>query len=181
MNNQIRRRRSIQVRGMANRKAYYHGGIGGKRVGDVLVPSQPHVVCGCPVCAARSEGRVCTVGQYRAWAIGLGERGRPILDSLKGADPSEAVDPPTGKDAVYVTSHHAYARWYAARSQGDLYEVEPIGNVEPSKEDPFPSWTCDTARVVRVLERSVRLTRSDRRKMFREWKRAEKSKPMVKK
>lgn len=154
---------------------YYHGGIGKKRPGDVLVPSPPHQVCGCPVCEARAEGRVCTVAEFRLWAESLGERGRPILEGLEGANPLDAVDPPTGRKAVYVTTDWGYARWYAARSQGDLYVVEPIGELERSDEDPFASWTCSSARVVKVVERRVRLDRKDRREMLRRWKQADKS------
>jgi hypothetical protein len=151
----------------------FHGGIGGKRAGDILVPSEPHVVCDCPVCEARADGRVCTVAEYRIWAMSLGERGRPILELLRDAAPFEAVDPPSGKAAVYITTDLGYARWYAARSQGDLYVVEPIGGVERSHEDPFPSWTCPSARVVRVVERRVRLDRRDRRHLHRRWKSTE--------
>jgi len=151
----------------------YHGGIAGKQPGDILVPSPPHVVCGCPVCAARAAGRVCTVGEFRLWAMGLGERGRPILEGLKDADPFDPVDPPTGRQAIYVTTSLPYARWYAARSQGALYTVEPIGEMQRSTEDHFPSWACQSARVLSVVERRVRLDRRDRREMLRLWKRAD--------
>lgn len=67
----------------------------------------------------------------------------------------------------------SYARWYAARSQGDLYVVEPIGELLRSDDDHFPSWTCASARVVGVVERRVRLDRRDRREMLRLWKRAD--------
>ena len=95
------------------------------------------------------------------------------MKSLEGVDPREPVDPPSGKEAVYITTDYAYARWYAARSQGSLYVVEPIGKFERSKEDPFPSWTCSSARVVRIVERRVLLTRKDRRAILRRWKAAD--------
>ena len=152
---------------------YYHGGIAGKRAGDILIPSPPHEVDGCPICVARAAGRICRVGEYRAWAAQFGERARPIMEALAGADDMEPIDPPSAKSAVYISTHQIYARWYAARSQGDLYAVEPIGGVERSEEDPFPTWTCYRARVVRVIERRVTLTRKDRRKITKLWKRAD--------
>jgi hypothetical protein len=84
------------------------------------------------------------------------------------------MDPPSGREAVYFTTDYQYARYYAAKSKGDLYEVEPIGPREASLEDPFPSWTSNTARVLRVLERRVFLVRSDRRALRRRWKKADK-------
>lgn len=153
----------------------YHGGIGGKRPGDVLVPSPPHVSDGCPICVARAEGRTCSVGEYRDWLRQFGERGKPILAQLADALDTDPIDPPSGRSAVYVTTSLPYARWYAARSQGDLYAVEPIGEVARSPEDPFPSWTCGSARVVAEVERRVRLRRHDRREMSRAWKAADRA------
>jgi hypothetical protein len=93
---------------------------------------------------------------------------------LADAPDDAPVDPPTQKRAVYFTTDLAYARWYATRSRGDLYEVRPVGAVERSKEDHFPTWTAGSAVVTRVIERRVRLTRADRREMARRWKRMDK-------
>lgn len=155
---------------------YYHGGIAGKAVGDLLVPSPPHVEDGCPICEARAAGRTATVGEYRRWLHGLDPtRAAPVLKMLADADDDEPMDPPSRKAAVYVTSDFGYARWYAARSRGDLYLVQPLGAAERSAEDPFPAWTVGSARIVRVVERSVRLCRRDRREMMRRWKKADKA------
>lgn len=153
---------------------WYHGGIGKMKIGDTLVPSAPHVEDGCPVCVARAAGRVVTVGEYRAWLRQQGPRALPVLKMLAAAPDDAPVDPPTAKRAVYFSTDIMYARWYAARSRGDLYEVRPIGAVERSDEDHFPTWTAGAAVVTRVVERQVRLTRADRREMARRWKKMDK-------
>lgn len=153
---------------------YYHGGKAGLSVGDILVPSPPHVQDDCPICVARAQGRVCSVGEYRAWLRQFGDRARPVLDQLRDVPDEAPMDPPSAKQAVYITTDRAYAQFYASRSGwGDLYRVEPIGPVAPSPEDHFPTWTCDRARVVAVLQRHVRLKRSERRLLMRRWKRAD--------
>lgn len=152
---------------------YFHGGKAGLSVGDLLVPSPPHVTDGCPVCVARAEGRVMRVGEYRAWLRTLGPRADPVLAALADADDWEPVDPPTRESAVYFTSDALYATWYAARSRGDLYRVVPVGPLVASTEDHFPTWTAPSARVVEVLRRSVRLQRRERRELLRRWKKAD--------
>lgn len=152
-------------------RRWYHGGVPGLRPGDLLRPSPPHVTDGCPVCVARAEGRALTVGQYRAWLRGFGDRARPVLDALAGAPDAAPLDPPSARAAVYITTHQGYAAWYAARSgNGDLYEVAPVGELKTSEADRFPSATVAAARVVRVVRRSVRLTRHERRALDRDWR-----------
>ena len=96
----------------------------------------------------------------------------------------QPMDPPSSRSAVYVTTDLPYARFYAARSQGDLYQVEPSGMVLPeedartallipSAEDHFPTWTCVEAVVVAVVARGVQLTKHDRRRMLSRWKAAD--------
>jgi len=65
---------------------FYHGGIAGKRPGDYLFPSPPHVEDGCPICVARAAGRTLSVGEYRRWLSAHGEDALPILRALAGAD-----------------------------------------------------------------------------------------------
>jgi hypothetical protein len=153
--------------------AYYHGGKAGLDRGDVLLPAPPHVTDGCPICVARAEGRTMRVGEYRRWLRRLGPKAAPVLASLEGADDWEPIDPPSGREAVYVTTDVNYATWYAARSRGDLYRVQPIGDLAPSPEDHFPTWTVAEARVVEVVRRRVRLQRQERRALLRRWKKAD--------
>lgn len=149
---------------------YYHGGIPGMNVGDDLVPSPPHVVDdGCPICVARREGRGLTVGEYRAWLQQQGPRAARVLAALDGVPDHEVIDPPSAKQAVYITTEQDYALWYAARTRGDLYRVEPVGPMDLSTEDRFESYTVPRARIVEVIERKVRLTRQQRRRLLREW------------
>lgn len=152
----------------------YHGGLAGLRPGDLLRPAPPHVVDGCPVCVARAAGRVCTVGEFRAWLRGFDDaRAAAALRQLEHAEEWEPIDPPSQRQAVYVTTDLGYARWYASRSEGDLYRVEPVGEAQRSPEDHFDTWTCAEARVLGVVERRVRLSRRERRELLRRWKRAD--------
>jgi hypothetical protein len=122
------------------------------------------------------------MGEWREWmremAVGAPAHKRAMiaaaLEDTADVPPWATMDPPSGKEAVYITTDLAYARWYAAKNSGDLYEVEPVGRRERSDEDPFPTWTVPSATIVRVIERGVRLVRSDRRALKRRWKKADK-------
>lgn len=155
---------------------YYHGGIPDLEIGDLLVPSRAHMEDGCLICMARAEGRTVTVAEYREWVraqpVSAAKRNR-VLKMLKGADGSEPIDPPSALIAVYITTNREYATQYAARSRGDLYEVEPNGEMTASDEDPFASWTVQSATVTRIVRRKVRLTKYERRAIFKSWKRAD--------
>ncbi|MDX2645064.1 hypothetical protein PV341_16125 [Streptomyces sp. PA03-1a] len=126
---------------------YFHGGIPGLRPGDLLTPHEPNFVDGCPICTAKAAGQ-----QPHVPGLGI-------------------VDPLTERpDRVYLTSDREYARWYASLfPRGDLYVVEPVGDVEPSTEDLFPSWAVEAARVRTVYDRYVQLTRQQRRALNRRW------------
>lgn len=120
----------------------YHGGVPGLSPGDLLRPghSRDHLHPGCPWCEARANGS------------------------------SHLGDGPSQRRAVYVTTDRAYARWHASLyGRGDLYEVEPVGAVEPSDEDPIPTWTCGAARVVLVVQRAVLLTMQQRWDHYWSW------------
>ena len=121
----------------------WHGGIPGLRVGDVLTGGQQRKHHdGCAFCEARAKG-----------------------ESLGG------IDPPSKLQGVYVTSDKEYARHYASLwGYGDLYVVEPLGELVPSKEDHFLSWVVSSARVVSVYQRAVLLTWTKRRALAKRWK-----------
>lgn len=126
--------------------ALWHGGIDGLKPGDLLLPSPPKLVDGCAICVAHAAGKEVTVGGH-------------------------AIDPRTAHpDRVYLTSDREYARFYASKYVfGDLYRIEPVGDLEWSTEDPFPTWKATAGRVVAVYERAVRLTDSQRRRLLRRW------------
>lgn len=126
---------------------YFHGGIPGLKPGDLITPHPPNVVDGCDICAAKAAGR------------------QPVVEGLG------VVDPLTERtDRVYVTTDREYARFYASKyPRGDLYVVEPVGELEPSTEDHFPSWTVSAVRVRTVYDRYVRLTDKQRRSLLRRW------------
>jgi hypothetical protein len=73
-----------------------------------------------------------------------------------------------------MTDDRAYGRFYASKYPvGDLYRVEPVGELQESTEDPFPTWHAASAVVVSVAERAVRLTPAQRRTLLNRWRRAD--------
>jgi hypothetical protein len=153
---------------------FYHGGKDGLQVGDQIIPAPPHVEDGCPVCVARARGVSLTVGEYRVWLRQQGPAADRVLAMLRGVPDRAVIDPPRAEqERVYITTDQDYARWHAARSRGDLYEVEPIDMPRVSAEDRIPSFTVHAARIGAVVERRVRLTRQDRRALSRKWDKAD--------
>lgn len=125
----------------------YHGGISDLRPGDLITPGHARKTHdGCPWCEARESG-----GAH------LG------------------IDGPSARpDRVYLTTDRLYARHYASLwGRGDLYRVEPEGEVERSTEDSIETWTAPAARVVAALDRAVLLTDRERRRLVREWSAAD--------
>lgn len=120
---------------------YYHGGMPGLRVGQTLVPSPPNFLDDCPICQAKKAG------------INIG------------------IDPPTAHpDRIYITTDRDYGRFYASKfPRGALYVVEPVGELEPSTEDYFPTWKVAEAKVRAVYDRYVQLTMTQRRSLQRRW------------
>lgn len=118
----------------------YHGGVRGLVVGESIVPghSRDDRHPDCRVCAQRAAG-------------------------VSTLDPKSARP-----DRVYVTADRDYARQYASLyGRGDLYIVEPIGELEPSAEDiSIPAWTVPSARVVAVLQRNILMTMRQRRDLY---------------
>ena len=127
----------------------YHGGVPGMRVGDLIEPGHERKShAGCPWCEARAAG-----------------------EAYAGMDgPSHLTD------QVYTTSHRLYAKHYASLwGYGDLYRIEPVGRLARSTEDTVESFTAPALRVAGVLDRAVLLTYSERRRLMRDWKAADKA------
>ena len=127
---------------MSTTPVLYHGGVAGYWIGDLLTPNnaEHRYVDGCQHCAAQREGRFLV------------------------------LDPPTPPDWVYATSDREYARFYASRAvRGSLYRVRLEGDVEPSIEDPFPTWRGRRAIILGVPEIRVTLTMRQRRKLWCRW------------
>jgi hypothetical protein len=125
---------------------YYHGGVDGLKVGDILEPGHSRKKHdGCPWCEARENGEA---------HLGM--------------------DGPSRWASVYFTPNRLYAKFHASMyGRGDLYRVEPIGEVVRSTEDSMESYRAPSARIVAVYERAVLLTMSERRKLDREWAEAD--------
>lgn len=128
--------------------SYWHGGFPGLGVGDIVrAGHERRAHDGCPWCEARAAG-----------AAGPGDIDGPSLRSGR----------------VYLTTSRLYAKHYASLwGRGDLYRVEPVGDVEPSSEDTIETVTASAARVLSVYERAVLLTMSERRRLLREWSAAD--------
>lgn len=120
----------------------FHGGVPGLGVGDLIQPGhqrQSHP--GCPICEVRERG------------------GDPLIDPASRRP-----------DRVYLSEDREYARYYASLfGHGDLYAVEPVGELERSPEDMFPSYTAPAARVLAVYGRRIELSWSQRRSLYRRW------------
>ena len=127
--------------------ALYHGGIPGLRPGDLIEPGHRRAALdGCPWCEARAQG-----------------------DAYHGID-----GPSQHQDGVYLTPIRLYAKHYASLyGRGDLYRVEPIGELVASTEDTMPTVIAPAARVLSVYERAVLLTDTERRRLWREWSAAD--------
>lgn len=123
----------------------FHGGAPSLRVGDLIEPGHDRRVHeGCTWCASRPEL------------------------------PAERDGLPRRPDRVYLTTERWYAQYYASLfGRGDLYQVEPIGDLERSTEDNVESWTAPAARIIAVLDRAVLLTPSQRRRIALLWGRAD--------
>lgn len=128
--------------------AYYHGGVDGLKVGDLLLPGHSRKKHdGCKWCEARENGEAH-----------LG------------------IDGPSQRDEVYFTPNRLYAKFHASMyGRGDLYRIEPIGEVTRSTEDSFETYTAPGAEIVSVYERAVLLTWTERRRLDREWAAADKA------
>ena len=122
----------------------WHGGIPGLRPGDLIEPGHARRVHdGCPWCEARAEGL---------------------------AGPGGIDGPSREPGGVYLTTSREYARHYASLwGRGDLYRVEPVGDLTRSTEDTIESYTAPAARVIAVYARAVLLTWTQRRAIVREW------------
>lgn len=125
----------------------FHGGVPGLRPGDILDPGHERKEHdGCPWCAARAAGH---------------------------AGP-EGIDPPSTHQAVYMTPHRLYAAYHASLwGRGDLYQVEPIGELVRSTEDSIETWCAPTAVVLVAIDRVVTLTMNERRRLSRHWQAAD--------
>lgn len=126
---------------------FFHGGVPSLHVGDLIEPGHDRKTHdGCPWCEARARG-----------------------EAFAGMD-----GPSAHSDRVYFTTSRLYAKHYASLwGRGDLYRVEPVGEVVTSSEDSVQSFTAPAVRVVSVLDRAVLLTMSERRRLFREWGKAD--------
>lgn len=121
----------------------FHGGVPGLRSGDLIQPGhERNHHDGCPWCEARTQGEA-----------------------------HEGMDGPSQRpERVYATPHRLYAKHYASLyGRGDLYRVEPVGDLERSNEDTIETWCAPALRVIAAIDRAVLLTPSERRRLFREW------------
>jgi hypothetical protein len=119
----------------------YHGGVPSLAAGELIEPHEPRYHEGCPHCEANKRGEATPVS--------------PLTQH---------------PDRVYVTSDRLYAKHYASKwVLGDLYRVVPVGAVELSDEDRFETFRCEKVRVVAVVERAVRMTDAERRRLLRRW------------
>lgn len=130
----------------------WHGGVPGLRVGDLIEPGHDR---------AHRDG--CAWCESRAVEAAGGER--------SGIDPLSIH-----RDRVYLTTDREYARHYASLfGRGDLYRVDPVGELVRSTEDTIPTWHAPAAIVTAVYDRAVLLTWPQRRRLLRTWTQADRN------
>lgn len=137
---------------MTSQLRLWHGGAPDLRPGQLIEPgSSRKLHHGCRYCEARAAGQAVV------------------------APDGSLIDPPTGRpDRVYLTTDRDYARFYASLyGRGDLYRVEPVGEIELSTEDHFETWCAPAARVLAPVDRAVLLTPGQRRALDRKWRAAD--------
>lgn len=125
----------------------WHGGFPGLRLGGLIEPGhERQALDGCAYCEARAKGQT-----------------------------HNGIDGPSEHPGrVYLTTEREYARYHASLyGRGDLYRVEPIGELERSTEDTIPTWHAPAARVIGIYDRAVLLTWSQRRRLNRLWSEAD--------
>lgn len=115
---------------------YYHGGVTGLRPGQFILPPT------------------------ETDTVSISDCGAPT-DEL-----SQRVAEVHRRDRVYVTTDLDAARVFAAyapfgnnRRGGDVYEVQPVGDIEPDPDylaDDNASVCCERARVLRIIATGVR-------------------------
>lgn len=121
----------------------FHGGAPGLRPGELITPRPPdddrHLVDGCPVCEARRAGAPLEYDSNHRF------------------------------DRVYVTTNRRTARGFAAGYPlGTVYQVDPVGELEPDVEDPEESFAVEAARVRVVLQLRVVLRPGEQHRLLRD-------------
>lgn len=121
----------------------YHGGVPDLEPGDLIEPghSRDTQHDDCPICRKRRE---------------------------QGAAAPEGTQHP---ENVYCTTNRLYAKLHASLyGRGDVYQVEPLGELTPSTDegDPEGSYRCPLLRVKRVVDVHVTLTDKERRRLARQ-------------
>jgi hypothetical protein len=104
---------------------YYHGGVGGLRVGDLLTPPDERGKSGHTAALLRRE---------------CNQKNTELAD-LRNEHRT---------DRVYLTNNEFKAYYYAAVRGGGVYRVEPIGDVAADPENPN-SFMCERAKIVEVI------------------------------
>lgn len=102
--------------------------------------------------------------------------GRLWFGGVTGKKPGDIVlanaEGDSTRGTVLVTTERDYARQFAANApDGDLYRVEPItgANVERADGHSIETYRVDAVKVTAVIERCVRFTDKDRRRIRRKW------------
>lgn len=122
----------------------YHGGAPDLQPGGLIEPGHSRDrFDDCPICRIRRE---------------------------QGAD-APIPDATKHPDMVYCTASRLYAKLHASLyGRGDVYQVEPIGHMEPSTDegDPEGCYRCPALKIIRRVDVHVTLTAKERRRLARQ-------------
>lgn len=134
-------------------KPLYHGGAPDLRPGELLTPGHERKQHdNCPWCQANAQAAKSKTG----------------YDGHSGH-----TDQSTH---VYATTNRLYAKFHASLyGYGDLYRVTPVGDSSISDEDTIHTIKAPAMRIEAVIDRAVRLTNTERRRLAREWDEADRT------
>lgn len=84
-----------------------------------------------------------------------------------GLKPGDLLEPEPDSNSVYFTQNRLYAKFFASLGRGWLYLVEPIGDYGPASNDAMQACDAKSLRVIRVVEKAIRLTPNELRQIRR--------------
>jgi 8-oxo-dGTP pyrophosphatase MutT (NUDIX family) len=116
-------------------EVFYHGGPPGLHVGDMLLPA---TITG----ARTSTDRVLDANDGH----GISLEDRNVVRQMYRRREAHRV---------FVTKDLMAAAYFAKNHHGDVYQVEPLGNLADTTSMTFSETTCASARIVAVVMKGV--------------------------
>jgi 8-oxo-dGTP diphosphatase len=138
---------------VAPEESFYHGGVPGMHVGDMLLPPSVTGVTTLLDRVANTQKREL-IAMNDASPYGSEGMRQTMVETMEGM--RQAAHDREGH-RVYATRDFAYASSWAmgACAGGAVYRVEPIGNIAHMTTAAGRETVCDRARVLEVVKSRV--------------------------